>query len=427
MVFGWGKKKTETKTENVASLRDISFSDVKPIIKDLKESRTKILISEAKAFREKIKPQIEEIRNLTRDLEKDDLKVDDIDKHLKILVVRGKQQVVSIIKKESSLKLTDVKSVDDVMTLEKEISQLLKRVGDVLGRQSRVIHIFAKKYADKLKANLSSLNSDKDQIHILLQNQEKFDKKTSEIIDEISHIDYLKKQNSENLEKIKNFSNKIEKGKEKIQTISKEIDELKSSEEYKSYLEIKNKIASLTEEQNEIEKEIDLNFTKISRPLTKYQYVTSIDKEQKILLEKLTNQPFQVLTPQNKDDVISILYSVRKGVESGLVSVKDQTKSITHIDEIISSIDTLITKISDFNQKKETLRKELKIFNIEKLRQKEDDLSKCKKDNEDLESRIHDLQKENEESDQRIPNSIKTIESLLHSASSIRYTITGGY
>lgn len=427
MVFGWGKKKTETKTENIASLRDISFPDVKPIIKDLKESRTKILLSEAKSYREKIKPQIDDIRNLTRDLEKDDLKVDDIDKHLKILVVRGKEQVVSIIKKEASLKLTDVKSIDDVATLERELSQLLKRVGDVLGRQSRVIHIFAKKYAAKLKTTLSSLNSDKEQIHTLLQNHEKFDKKASEIIDEMSLIENLKKQSAKNLEKIKKFKDQIEKTNSKIQSTTKDIDDLKSSEEYKKFHEIKNKISDLSEEQHNIEKEIELDFTKISRPLTKYQYVTSIDKEQKILLEKLIEQPFQVLSPQNKDDVISILYSVRKGVDSGSVSVKDQTKSITHIDEIIASLDSLTTKISEFNKKKETLQKELKIFNSEKLQQKEDELSRYEKDNEDLESRIENLQNETKESNQQIPKSIKTIESLLHSASSIRYTIVDGY
>lgn len=427
MVFGWGKKKEEeTKTDTVESLRNISLSNVKNIVRDMKTSRNKILINEAKSTREKIIPQIEVIQNLTHNLEKDDLKVDEIDKHLKILVIRGKEQVISIIKKEASLKLPEVKTIDDAIKVEKEVNQLLKRVGDVLGRQSRVIHIFAKKYADGLKVALSNLNSDREQIHTLLKNHEQFDKKTSDILDELSYIDDLKNQTKENKIKIQSLRKQIEKNNNFIQNIKKDISNLKSSNQYNDYMEVKSKLSKLAEDEQLIEKEINLEFTKISRPLTKYQYVTSIDKHQKTLLEQLIYKPFHVLTPENKDDVIIILQSARKGVDSGSVSVKDQTKSLNQIDEITELVGSFIEKISNFNSKKLTLEKELKIFNIKKLEEKESDLSRDTRDNKDLESKIQNLEKELEESIKQIPKSIKKIESGLQNASSIRYTIIDG-
>ena len=43
-----------------------------------------------------------------------------------------------------SKNLMQVSTLDDAKKLDYFLNQLLKKVGDVLGRQTRVIHIFAK-------------------------------------------------------------------------------------------------------------------------------------------------------------------------------------------------------------------------------------------------------------------------------------------
>jgi len=83
-------------------------------------------------------------------LAKDNLNVDDIDKHLAIIVVRGKKQVIDVIKKDV-VHLPEILSIDDVKKLNSSLNQILKKVGDVLGRQTRVIHIFAKKIRNSVK------------------------------------------------------------------------------------------------------------------------------------------------------------------------------------------------------------------------------------------------------------------------------------
>ena len=52
------------------------------------------------------------------------------------------------------------------------MNQLLKKVGDVLGRQTRVIHIFAKKYANQLTNNLKIMNENSANISKLLKHFE---------------------------------------------------------------------------------------------------------------------------------------------------------------------------------------------------------------------------------------------------------------
>jgi len=99
MVFGWGKKKEEPQSVDISSNKQIQLSDIHGIIQQILELRTSQILSDIKSIRDNTEPLIKEIILIGDALEKDDLQVDDIDKHLRIIVVRGKQQVIDMIKK----------------------------------------------------------------------------------------------------------------------------------------------------------------------------------------------------------------------------------------------------------------------------------------------------------------------------------------
>ena len=73
-----------------------------------------------------------------------------MDPHLEILVNRGKKEVISSIQKEFRIEFSNIDSFDKVKDFQRSASRGIKKVGDMLGKHSRVIHIFAKKYAKKL-------------------------------------------------------------------------------------------------------------------------------------------------------------------------------------------------------------------------------------------------------------------------------------
>jgi len=123
-----------------------------------------------------------------------------------------------------------------------------------------------------------------------------------------------------------------------IDSDEKEIENIKNSSEYTEFLQINEKLESISSEKNKIRNEIELQLTKISRPLNKYVYVSSLDKPLKKLLANLIANPYDVLVDSNKQDIIQILESTRKGIQSGSVSVKDTDKSLLQIDEILSLI-----------------------------------------------------------------------------------------
>jgi len=113
MVFGWGKKKQEEKyIEKTPQEKEVQLSDVHKIMAELNQLRKSQIISEIKHLRNNTEPLIDDLKKIGNVLEKDNLKVDDIDKHLATIVVRGKKQVISVIKKDVA-HLPEISSIDD--------------------------------------------------------------------------------------------------------------------------------------------------------------------------------------------------------------------------------------------------------------------------------------------------------------------------
>ncbi len=424
MVFGWGKKKDEKQTMKTApSEKEIHLSDVKNIIDEITSLREKTLIEESKSFKNEISYQLDELVRIAKKLERDDLNTDDIDKHLKMLVQRGKTQVIDTIKKEADTKFSDLKTIDDVFNFNKKSSQILKKIGDVLGLQTRVIHIFAKKYANKLKFILSNQKSDLDEIKTMLDNYTKMKDNITDVLDDLNKISSLKKLQETSGTKLEQLQGSINAIDKKTGQIEQDIDKLKSSNEYAKFLEIKKQIVDLDSEKRKITHEIDLQFTKISRPLSKYSYITSLEKHQKQLMGKLIDRPFAVLSVENKTDIITILQAARKNVLSSSISVKDPDKTIAQIDETTEMLDSFISKVSEFNTTKGKLEGSLSVFSVRDLNQKESELSKLRDDKQNLESKIHTLEEDISDSKNEIPDVVIDIEIKLKVISSSKYRI----
>jgi len=426
MVFGWKKKKTQNQEsgQSVSIGKEISFSDIPKLLEEIKSIRIKTMISETKSFRKNMETQREAILKIAIELERDNLKVDDIDKHLQILVVRGKKLVISTIQKEASDKFPEVTSFDDISSLNSILSQMLKRIGDVLGRQSRVIHIFAKKYATKLKAHLAVLNSEKENLQRFLTNYDILDNEISLIIEKIESYNNSLKIVEETKARLAELKNSVQSYEQTIKLTNQNMENLKSSKEHTKFLEIKKEIKAHSSQESQIKNQVDLQFTKISRPLSKYEYISSLEKPEKKLLEELANNPFNVISEANKEKIVKILYSVRRGVESGSVSVKDSEKSVSQIDETIGVLDNLIMKIDVFMKQKNSLEQKLEIFNVEKLNEDESILNKTESNKKDAESKIQNLEKKADETSKSLPKTILYIEEKLRNVSKTKYHIS---
>jgi uncharacterized coiled-coil DUF342 family protein len=423
MVFGWGKKKQEEKpVEEIPQNKEISLIDVPKIISELSTLRKTQILSEINNLRNNTEPLIDDLMKIGNVLEKDSLNIDDIDKHLAIIVVRGKKQVIDMIKKDV-VSLPKISSFDDAEKLNSALNLILKKVGDVLGRQTRVIHIFAKKYAAQLKANLEVMNANHSEIQKLLKNHNSTKSLSEEMLDIINQIKNLTELRKEKSQKISEIAENVTTMNEKISSMNNNIDEIKSSENYKKYLNLKNTLDEFVNQKSKIKNQINTQFTKISRPLSRYEYASSLDKDQKNILSNLVSEPFDVLTSENKDSIIIILENVRKGISSGSISVKDVEKTSTQITETEESIDGFVNQISEYHKKYQEIQNDLNSLMPKELISLETDLGKNTSILDESQLKSETFQGEIDEVDSKIPELVSEIEQKLREFSNTRYTI----
>ena len=424
MVFGWGKKKLDENEINVRPKeKHIQLSDVSNILEEISSVRTKTIMAEVKTFRNKIDSNRKTLLKITKELDGDTLKTEEIDHHLRRLVDRGKSDVLSIIKKECTKNLIEINSFDDVKAFSETVTKMLKRVGDSLGRQSNVIHIFAKKYAKRLKDDLRVMQSDNKEISVLVTNHIDLENKIEKITESI--IEY--EQFQESLVILHNRKENTKKNIQKLIEMNKniidEIETLKNSKEYTAYLKIKEEINSFLSVKLEIKNQIDSQFANISRPMNKYIYISALDKLQKKLLENLINNPIDVLTDENKDEIIQILEAVIKNVKSESISVKNIEKSLNQLNQTISLVSIFIDKINKCSQSKIDAENRLSIFNYANLEKLELDLSKNKNNKNDTESELESIDLERDSIAESMSESIKSIQSTLNQISAVHYVI----
>ena len=424
MVFGWGKKKqVEEPVERKPTNQEIELSEVPKIISDLRKLRESQTLSEIKNLRNETAPLIDDLMKIGIVLEKDDLNIDDVDKHLAIIVVRGKKQVIDILKKDVKT-LIQVSTLDEAKKLDYFLTQLLKKLGDVLGRQTRVIHIFAKKYANQLTNNLKVMNENSDNISKLLKHFDSTQSSFDEIDEMLLKINSLKQERIDKTKRNTETQENLKSLQDKKASLENLMEEIHSSENYKKYVDLQNKLNDFIKQKSKIKSEIDSQFTKISRPLGRYAYASSLDKDQNRVLSALVENPIDALIPENLDSIVLILENIRKAVSSGSISVKDTQKTLTQLTETEESLDGFIQKVSEYSTVFDSMQQEVENLKPEKLTSTENELSKTNDFENDANKKSKTILSEIDEIESQIPALISNIENKLQIFSSTRYTIS---
>jgi len=424
MVFGFGKKKNaDSLAATARQEKEILLTDISSFLKELESPRVSKAIQGAKNVKSEIELDRKNINNTILEFEKDDLNLDDVDRNLKTVVKRGKDAVVSTIKKEIASKLSNIENYDNVLAFNVEVSQILKRMGDVLGLHTRAMHVFARKYAEKLKEEITHLAQNRNLLQSLIDEYENFRMNSDSIVEMIRKIDALELEVIQKNKRLTEINAETDTTRKNITTLEREILELQSSKEYQEFLEIKRKIDSLSSERNEIKSKINDQFSKISRPLSKYSYISSFEKSMKKIMEDLIADPYQAISSQNKSAIIEILEATTKSVIAKNVSVKDYDKSIQQIEETINRLEEFLTLKDAFNKKVSSLESNLQIFNAELLESKERNLQKAKSNITDFESTSKKIGNDIEQNNARINNLKSQIQTSLNKLSNTKVTI----
>lgn len=426
MVFGWGKKKTED-AQNLpqkdSTRSRLKVDEISSVLDSLKEKKRQKITTQVKPLFSEMQSELNAIYKIIDHLKNDNLKVDDIDKTLKVLVVRSKTEVIDVITKESKNSLPPVATFSDAIKTADAASHTLKKIGDVLGKNSRVIHVFAKKYAEDLKSHLELVTKNNILVTKMFSDFSSLESSSDTIKDMVSKVHTATQETKEMASHITKLENSELEFAKLHDSTQKQISDLSSSAEYGRFLELQDKIKQIRSDEEKLNKEIDDEFSKVSRPLGKYVYVTSLEKPLKAILERLVERPSQVLATESKDAIVTILESCMKGILSGTVSVKETDKSVDYITNLVSTLDGMMSKKNLFKYQIDEIERNTAVFDSGKLRSLEKQLAKAKSDREDAQIKIKNLKSDLEQKTTQKQKIIQDLESSLERLDGTKYEI----
>ncbi len=423
MVFGWGRKREEREEAPAAAHRDISLSEIPQILDGLVRQESDRLLEQTRKLQFPITRHIESLLRIAIELEKEKLNTNDIDTNIATIVKRGKKQVLDAIHKESERKFPELASVDDVRAFNRMASQTLTKIGDVLGRQTRVIHIFAKKHAGKLKEILERFTEDLDHMNRLLKRFTELEENQSRISDLLSKLDSDQSAVRSSSEKISSLQKTISENAKDAESLEARIREFKSSPKYEKYQSIRRQLSGLESKKSRIESQINNQTILISRPVSKYEYGSALDKETRAIIAKFLSSPFDAFLPQNRDGIMAILESIRKAIAMDHLSVKEPEKTLGYIDDTISKVDGFIQTVDSFLSEQGRLQDELQSLDLDVLEGYQRRHSKLKEDSSFSQSRIRDLRSEIDALESGRSSRIREIASVMNRLGDTRYTI----
>ena len=426
MVFGWGKKKDviEHKIESIEPVHsEIKLTEIPKIIDNIENLRQKTLVSEIKVFRNKIDSDRKNLLSIANKLKNDNLKTDDLDNHIKIILNRAISDVSSTIQKEFQSSFAEINSISDVLEFEKLSSKAIKKVVDVLRKHKTGIALFAKKYARKFKDDLEILDSYLQEIKNLTSNYKSNQEFLSIINENIEKISLTRDTITTQNKRTGELDNSLKQEISRLDDLKKTESEIISSSEYNDYTKTREKLDGLVPEEKKLRYGLDENFVKISRPLNKYVHISSLDKPLKILHEKLLQSPYDILSENNLPDIIKILDSVKSAISSGAISVKDTEKSIEQISTVKQLLPNLINEKMSFSKNKSVHLSNLEKFDFDRFQTCKRELEKSENEISNLESKRNTLKKQIQENEKLMSDIFTTLEINLKSASSISYKI----
>lgn len=423
MVFGWKRGAARAEDGPREAPREIAAGEIGAELDRLSDARRERLVADASGLVSDIRAGLESMLEMVRQLEREDLTEEDADRHIRAVVDRGKRQVISIIRKEASAGVPDVRAYGDVLEANREAHRTIKIIGDVLGRQTRVIHIFAKKYAMRLKSTLSTLNSKKDELARAVREHESFESSVSDVRERVAALEGMRERAQSSSGRLGAIGEQLRRAREAKGAAQERISSLESSPEFAEHARQRGELDALGSERSSLDREIGASFARISRPLSKYVYVTSLDKEKKAVMRRMIDSPADALREAGTEGVSEILIHVRKAVSSGSVSVKDTAKSEEQIDSLSAGLGAFASRLASLESRRGEMLGRLRSFDTSRLDSARSSLERAESDIAALESREREVRADAEAAEAAIGPATRELESRLRAVTSVRYTV----
>lgn len=400
----------------------LSIQQAQDLLHSLEAAKVKELSASLAPIKESAAESLKVIDTLAKEMDRENIKLEDVERRLKSVVEHSKTTVVSSLRREASLELPFPQSANDAKKFKERFENMMKRFGEVSGSHSKVLNAFMKKHSGKIKDEFEFLTKLLNETRAIIS---EFDRNREPIIRcENTLNTALQKISSINLAEssAKNIEKEIEDIERELKNVESELAATSGSNEFEQASIRVRDIAEAERKQEEFHAKIRDLFSHLSRAFTKYSY--GITKETERRLETMSNEPWQILYEKNVTPYSSLLLEIRKSIDSGQIQLKDS-------DKVLQYIDTILESLPDFQYKAQTFKTEINSFrqlNIEivykvkdleqKVMQHSEELARSR---QDLEQQRRQAKDKTEEVDAILRRAGEILAELIGQKYSLRY------
>jgi DNA repair exonuclease SbcCD ATPase subunit len=400
----------------------LSIQQAQDLLQSLEAVKVKELSASLAPIKESAAESLKVIDTLAKEMDRENIKLEDVERRLKSVVEHSKTTVVSSLRREASLELPFPQSANDAKKFKERFENMMKRFGEVSGSHSKVLNAFMKKHSGKIKDEFEFLTKLLNETRAIIS---EFDRNREPIIRcENTLNTALQKISSINLAEssAKNIEKEIEDIERELKNVESELAATSGSNEFEQASIRVRDIAEAERKQEEFHAQIRDLFSHLSRAFTKYSY--GITKETERRLETMSNEPWQILYEKNVTPYSSLLLEIRKSIDSGQIQLKDS-------DKVLQYIDTILESLPDLQYKAQTFKTEINSFrqlNIEivykvkdleqKVMQHSEELARSR---QDLEQQRRQAKDKTEEVDAILRRAGEILAELIGQKYSLRY------
>jgi peptide methionine sulfoxide reductase MsrA len=400
----------------------LSIQQAQDLLQSLEAVKVKELSASLAPIKESAAESLKVIDTLAKEMDRENIKLEDVERRLKSVVEHSKTTVVSSLRREASLELPFPQSANDAKKFKERFENMMKRFGEVSGSHSKVLNAFMKKHSSKIKDEFEFLTKLLNETRAIIS---EFDRNREPIIRcENTLNTALQKISSINLAEssAKNIEKEIEDIERELKNVESELAATSGSNEFEQASIRVRDIAEAERKQEEFHAQIRDLFSHLSRAFTKYSY--GITKETERRLETMSNEPWQILYEKNVTPYSSLLLEIRKSIDSGQIQLKDS-------DKVLQYIDTILESLPDLQYKAQTFKTEINSFrqlNIEivykvkdleqKVMQHSEELARSR---QDLEQQRRQAKDKTEEVDAILRRAGEILAELIGQKYSLRY------
>jgi hypothetical protein len=331
----------------------LSIQQAQDLLHSLEAVKVKELSASLAPIKESAAESLKVIDTLAKEMDRENIKLEDVERRLKSVVEHSKTTVVSSLRREASLELPFPQSANDAKKFKERFENMMKRFGEVSGSHSKVLNAFMKKHSGKIKDEFEFLTKLLNETRAIIS---EFDRNREPIIRcENTLNTALQKISSINLAQssAKNIEKEIEDIERELKNVESELAATSGSNEFEQASIRVRDIAEAERKQEEFHAQIRDLFSHLSRAFTKYSY--GITKETERRLETMSNEPWQILYEKNVTPYSSLLLEIRKSIDSGQIQLKDS-------DKVLQYIDTILESLPDLQYKAQTFKTEINSF-----------------------------------------------------------------